>query len=448
MNTSLLLSVFFSAYVCASLLPDGYDKYALFIAFIVSALANYVEDDIDVTVLEEATELLGGINFGSKNKIFIGASLPVDTSFGVNLMNGINAAITSTNISGGVKNKKVELITKNDYQSKDATIENVKKLASDYDIVTFVSPVGIESTNAMLETIECNTVISPFTMHSDVRNGDKSHFNHVFNLAMNSYDVFNYFIGYFNEKLGLNTFGVFHENNEESNNATEVLKYILKDKNIGLVSEGTYESLTPREIDMGLSDSINSSPKVIFVLSDIEHVCLEYLERCRKLGVTSMIVFVSLHARSLVDKIPVQYRYSVYYCSNIPDINNIKLEISTKYKRDMLLVESFTSNKVNKDLILMKKDKYTSFYGYLVGKYIIRVMESIDSEINAKSFAKAAHGMEICEIEDYIINFFGNSNQAMTYMFMYEVFETTDIQIKYTPDMYASNANELFSRNL
>lgn len=457
MNTTLAAVVFFIVYVCMSLFPDEYEGYALYVALGISMLAVYVDQETDVSDIatENISDSILNIN-DSSNSIKFGASLPLNSKVGVNIMNGINAAFISVNISGGIDNRKIELISKNDNNMGQYVYKNTKTLLEENkDLLGFVSPIGYDNTKTMLDSISsggqaCKMVISPFSMHSDLRGSNFEYYNNIINLAGYNYDSFSYFIGYFHDKLGLNTFGVFNENNEESNNNVDVLKYTLKRRGLGLVSQGTYETMTPRDINFGFNDSISASPKVIFVFSDIDYVCIEYINKCRKLGLTSIIVFIGLYSQSFISKIPVHNRYGIYFSSNIPDLNNIKLEVVTKFKRDILLVESFNSNKVNRDLFLIDKDNYISFYGYLVGMYIIKILETIIEEnesINVSTFNEAILETKNVVIgNDYIYEFFGNTNQALTYMFLYEVFETTNKPIEYTPEKYYKNASELFNK--
>lgn len=457
MNTSLAAAVFFIVYVCMSLFPDEYEGYALYVALGVSMLAVYVDQETDVSEIatEAITDSILNVNDSSKS-IKFGASLPLNSKVGVNIVNGINAAFTSVNISGGINKRKIELISKNDNNMEIYVHKNTKTiLEENEDLLGFVSPIGYDMTKTMLDATSsngtaCKMVISPFSMHSDLRGSNFEYYNNIINLAGYNYDSFSYFIGYFHDKLGLKTFGVFSENNIESNNNVDVLKYTLKRRGLGLVSQGTYETMTPRDINFGFNDSIAASPKVIFVFSDIDYVCLDYINRCRTLGLTSLIVFIGLHSQSFISKIPVPHRYGIFFSSNIPDLNNIKLEVVTKFKRDILLVESFNSNKVNRGNMLIEKDNYISFYGYLVGMYIIKILETMakeDESINVSSFNEAVLNTKNVVIgNDYIYEFFGNTNQALTYMFLYEVFETTNKPIEYTPEKYYKNASELFKK--
>lgn len=448
MNEHLLASVFFSLYVIIVLSSNELEYYAVFICIIATLGVYYMDKDTKLSAeLEKVSEELHGNRSRGGDIIKFGACLPLHTSKGINIMNGIKSAFVSRNINGGINSQNIDLLVLDTYESIEKTKHNAIELMKS-NVLGIVSPIGKESTDIILENTEYIPVISPFTMNSSMRDSDNEHYNRIYNICMFNYDIFKYMTGYFTDVLQIRTYGVFYENSAEHENNVEALEYILSTKKLGLSSKGMYNALTPNSIKDGLNDSINSSPKVIFVISDLDHVIVKYIKDCRDSGMTSLIAIISLHAREIVDKIPNEYRYNIYYCSNLPDLDNLKLEIATNFKRDILLVESFEDNAINSEKLLIRKNMYDSFYGYMLGKYIIDVLDDIvkaKQQISIDTFNLALHSKGVVSINDYIIEFFNNTNQSITYMFMYEVHNDVVLDIKYTPDVYIQNSSGEFN---
>lgn len=417
-------TTFFVIYILCIGLLQSYipsDGWIFFIALFVTISLQLVDEETQggVTNISEILSPLLFSSLGTSDKYIFASSLPLsinNVSTGMNIKDGIEAAFISTNIRGGINGKKVELRVLDDADSVTKTKENAIQF-SNSDAIAMLAPVGMDCTSAAIKHFN-KPIIGPFTSSILVRNPSKS----VLNLSVLNYDVLNYFTQYFTTVLKKTNYATFAEDSFEHIENSKMLDFITKQKN----PNGIYNPLKPYDIVTPIANTIAKNPDVIFVFSDNKYVCKDFIEQVRKKGVTSSIAFVTLHIHEILDYLPLEFHENLFYITNIPDITNIKLDIVTQFKKDILLVTPARGPN-DENRMLLTEDRYLSMYGYLVGKCAVEFIKNAVTKKNE----------DTVKINDYIIEFNGQSRgQAKTYMFLYEVIKNGIIPLNFTPDEY------------
>src|SRR5258708_30903438 len=93
----------------------------------------------------------GAENGVSADKIVFGQAAPLDgpaAALGFGMREGLLAAFAEANKAGGVKGRKIELVSADDGYEPTKSIEETKKLLSDDNIFALIRPVGTPTSAA------------------------------------------------------------------------------------------------------------------------------------------------------------------------------------------------------------------------------------------------------------------------------------------------------------
>src|SRR5262245_16089799 len=179
-------------------------------------------------------------------RIVFGLSAAFDgpaAALGLGMREGILAAFSEANASGGVNNHKLELVSYDDGYEPEKAIANTKRLIDEDGVFALVGEVGTPTSNAAqpIATEKGVPFIGPFTGAAFLRNPS---LGNVINIR-GSYDQeTEAWIEHLTTDLGMSRIGILYQDDTFGRAGLSGVSKAMEKRRMKLVAEGTYERRT------------------------------------------------------------------------------------------------------------------------------------------------------------------------------------------------------------
>ena len=180
----------------------------------------------------------------SKNEILIASSMPQSSglkAWGDSVLIATNSYFNYANDNNLIKDKKIILKVLDDKYEPDLTYENITKLLKD-DILAFYGIVGTPTNKRVLPLLEDSEIVyfSPFSGAQFLR--DKN-LKNIINFRPSYKQELETLLNYIVVEKKLEKIAIFYQNDEYGEEGYISTLEILKNKNIELISTGTYKEI-------------------------------------------------------------------------------------------------------------------------------------------------------------------------------------------------------------
>ena len=177
---------------------------------------------------------------------------------------GINAAFAEANKAGGVKGRKLELISSDDSYEPTKSIAAAKKLIEEDKVFALIGPVGTP-TSAAMQPVAAKTrvtFIGPFTGAEFLREAAKTN---VVNVRASYFQETEAMVQHLTEDLGVKRIAIFYQDDSFGQAGLAGVRKALQKRQKELVAEGTYECNTVA-VKTGLLAVTKGKPEAVIMV--------------------------------------------------------------------------------------------------------------------------------------------------------------------------------------
>lgn len=357
------------------------------------------------------------INFeknNSKNEILIASSMPQSSglkAWGDAVFIATNSYFNYANDNNLIKDKKIVLKVLDDKYEPDLTYENITNLLKD-DILAFYGIVGTPTNSRVISIIKESQIpyFAPFSGASFLRDTNLSN---IINFRPSYKQELENLLDYIVDERKLEKIAIFYQNDEYGEEGYISTLEILKNKNIKLLSTGTYKRNT-LSISHAFNEIKNSKPEVIVMIGAYKANSL-FIKKAKNDEVLKNVIFCNISfgdANSIVKELETTNTdtKNLIFSQIVPNYNDKSLKIVQEYQEIM--------QKYSKDSPL----GFISFEAFLASKVLVNQISKIEKsgKLNSKNLLNTLKNPPKNILYELELDFKNNQLLNKTYLFEYE----------------------------
>ncbi|MDY6950419.1 MAG: ABC transporter substrate-binding protein [Thermodesulfobacteriota bacterium] len=323
---------------------------------------------------------------------------------GTKMRAGLEAYFARANEAGGVKGRKIRLISKDDGYEPDRAIQTTRELIEKDKVFLLIGEVGTPTSKAVVPIVERQKVpfFGPFTGAEFLRNPFKKY---VINVRGSYYQEMERLAQYLVDQKGLKKVACFYQNDSYGQAGLNGIKQALERRQMELVATGTYERNTVA-IKGGLLNIRKAKPDAVVMVGAYKP-CAEFIKLAKKVGMKEVIYcnisFVG--TGSLKKELGAAGEGCI-----------ISQVVSFPYDESILLVAEYND--------AIKKHQpgaapgFVSLEGYMVGKLFCMAAEAVKGELTREGLIRAISDTGTFDLGGVVLTYGPNDHQGMDQVFL------------------------------
>ena len=349
-----------------------------------------------------------------QDEILITSSMPQSSglkAWGDAVFIATNSYFNYANDNNLIKDKKIVLKVLDDKYEPDLTYENINKLSKD-DILAFYGIVGTPTNKRVLPILEDSGMVyfSPFSGAQFLR--DKN-LKNIINFRPSYKQELENLLNYIVDEKKLNKIAIFYQNDEYGEEGYISTLEILKNKNIELISTGTYKRNT-LSINHAFNEIKKSKPEVIVMIGAYKANSL-FIKKAKNDEILKNVIFCNISfgdANSIVKELEATNTdtKNLIFSQIVPNYNDKSLKIVQEYQEIMKKYSNESSL------------GFISFEAFLASKVLVNQISKIEKlgELNRKNLLNALKNPPKNILYELELDFKNNQLLNKTYLFEYE----------------------------
>ncbi|WP_119420418.1 ABC transporter substrate-binding protein [Desertibaculum subflavum] len=286
------------------------------------------------------------------------------SALGLGMREGLQAAFAEVNAKGGVKGRKLELVTKNDGYEPNQSIAAVKELIA-ANVFALIGPVGTPTSAATHPIAGEASVpfIGPFTGAELLRSPYKPH---VVNVRASYFQETEAMVERLTKDLKVEKIAIFYQDDAYGRAGLDGVKKALEKRKMPLVAEGTYERNTTA-VKQALLTISKAKPQAVVMVGAYKP-CAEFIRLARQLKFDAVFLNVSFVGSDALASDLGDKGEGVVITQVVPFPQDASVPVVGRYQA------ALKAHKAD------AKPGFVSLEGYLVGRLVIAALEGIDGE--------------------------------------------------------------------
>jgi ABC-type branched-subunit amino acid transport system substrate-binding protein len=346
-------------------------KFEVALLTVIALLTGYLIA-ISFAAVQEQGVSGNTINLGMANALTGPAS-----ALGTGMKNGALAYFKKINAKGGVNGRSIHLISYDDGYEPKRTVEVTNKLVYEDKVFALFGYVGTPTSTAIMPLVNKEKMIywAPFTGAEFLRNPVNQN---IFNVRGSYFDEAETQVKYLTEKLGKKKIGVFIQNDAYGLAVKGGVVKALKNRNMDLAGEGTYERNT-EQIAAGLAVLKSSNPDAVIMVGTYKAMAA-FIKTAKAQGFNPLFLNVSFVGTAALVKELAGAGDGVVITQVMPSPYDTSLPIIKQYQNDMKAAG-------HNDL------DYTDLEGYIDAVVFVEVLKNAGTPLTRENFLKAAESL-------------------------------------------------------
>jgi ABC-type branched-subunit amino acid transport system substrate-binding protein len=315
-----------------------------------------------------------------KGNILLGQAAVLEghaMALGRDMRNGLLAAFAEANRSGGVKGRRIELISRNDGYEPGKSIEVTKKLIEDDKVFALVGAVGTPTSKVSLPVATENGVpfIGAFTGADFLRDP----FNpKVVNVRASYLQETEVLVDRLVKDRGISRIAILYQDDAFGRSGLTGVAKALDKRAMKLVSEGTFERNTTA-VKTALLAIRRGNPEAVIMISPYKP-CAEFVKLARQLNWYPLFMTISFAgSNALADELGPDGA-GIVASQVVPCPLDPSLPIIARYQAALKFLDPTL------------RPGCISLEGYLVGRLVVAALESSGEAPTRQAFLDSIFG--------------------------------------------------------
>lgn len=291
------------------------------------------------------------------------------SALGLGMREGITVAFAEANNAGGVKGRKLELVTRDDGYEPTKSVEATKALIAQ-GVFALVGAVGTPTSLAAHPIAKEAGVpfIGPFTGAEGLRNPYQPD---IVNVRASYFQETEVMVERLTKDRGVDKIAIFYQNDAFGQAGLAGTQRAMQKRSMQLVAEGKFERNT---VDVsGAFESIRSSASQAVVMIGPYKPCAAFIKLCRKERFEPIFVNISFVGSDALAKELGADGAGVVVTQVVPFPYDPSIPVVGAYQKAL---QAALPN---------AQPGFVSLEGYLVGRTVIAALEGVEGEPTRKA---------------------------------------------------------------
>ena len=329
---------------------------------------------------------------------------------GFNYRAGLRAAFREQNDRGGVNGRSLELISLDDAYEPDQAAANAARFASENDVFAVIGGVGTPTAKRIAPLLRTAKIpfVGPFTGAAFLR--DARRFPNVVNLRAGYLDETRMLVRHILRERGKSRLGIIYQDDAFGRSVLKNYKTVLDEYGLPILGKTAFSRNT-HAVQASLFALAKADLDAILIVGSYP-ANTEIINLAHSLGheyITANLSFVLSYELKKRISAPTD---RILVTEVMPDANDTSLEVVRSFHR-ALGVEGGMDNGG-------REAEYTvnevSLEGYILGRFIITVLERTGEELTRERFLEQALSSGPIAIDDWMLSFEPGTNSGSTYI--------------------------------
>jgi ABC-type branched-subunit amino acid transport system substrate-binding protein len=336
-------------------------RFALALVLSVSAHAAVAEDGVSDTA----------ILFGQ-----VAALQGPARDLGQGMRDGILAAFSEVNGSGGIAGRSLQLKSLDDGYEPEKTVEVTKEIIQEDKVFALVGAVGTPTSKAgqPIATAAKVPFVGPFTGAEFLRN---PYNRYVVNIRASYFQETEAWIEHLTKDLAISKIAILYQDDAFGIAGLEGVQRAMAKRNMSLVASGSFLRNTTA-VKSALLDIMKARPEAVVTVAPYKPVA-EFIKLARKLKFDPVFVAISFVGSDSLAKELGREGAGVIVSQVVPSPWDTSLPAVAAYQHAIARLDANA------------KPGFVSLEGYLAGRLVAAALRRIGSEISRENFLNAMH---------------------------------------------------------
>ena len=340
----------------------------------------------------------------SADKIVLGQAAVFEgpaNALGLGMREGLSAAFAEINGRGGVKGRKLELMTRDDGYEPTKAIEATKALI-DAGVFALVGAVGTPTAMAAHPIAKEAGVpfIGAFTGAEGLRNPYQPH---VVNVRASYFQETEVMVERLTKDRGFTKIAIFFQDDAFGRAGLAGTQRAMDKRNMKLVAEGTFERNTVA-IKSALLEIRRAEPEAVIMIGPYKP-CAEFIKLSRQLKFDPVFINISFVGSDALAKELGEGGAGVFVTQVVPFPHDAAIPVVGAYQAAL------------KAAAPQSQPGFVSLEGYIVGRTVIAALEKIDGEPSRKALLERLTAGSY-DLGGFTLTFGANDNQGSDAVFL------------------------------
>jgi branched-chain amino acid transport system substrate-binding protein len=295
-------------------------------------------------------------------------------ALGQDMRKGLLAAFAEANAAGGIKGRRLELISRDDGYEPDKSIAVVKRLIEEDQVFALVGSVGTPTSRATQPIAAEAGVpfIGPFTGAEFLRNPYKAN---VINVRASYFQETEAMVEHLTKDLNFTRIALLFQDDAFGRAGLAGVQKALDRRSMKLVSEGIFERNTTA-VKRALLNIRTGNPEAVIMVGTYEP-CAAFIKLARRLKLDAVFVNISFVGSNSLASALGEDGAGVVVTQVVPFPADDSLPIIARYRAALTDVEDGA------------EPGFVTLEGYLVGRLVIAALERIPDVPTRSALLKA-----------------------------------------------------------
>ena len=343
------------------------------------------------------------------DKIVFGQSAAFEgpaSALGLGMRTGLMAAFQEANDAGGVKGRRLELVTYDDGYEPAKAINNTNKLINEDRVFALIGEVGTPTSKAVqpISTKAAVPFIGPFTGAGFLRNA--AHGN-IVNVRATYDQETEAWIEYLTKDLKISRIAILYQDDSFGRVGLSGVKKAMKKRGLELIAEGTYKRNTVA-VKSALLTIRKAKPQAVVMVGAYKP-CAAFIKLARKLKMNAKFVNISFVGSKALAKELGQDGEGVIVSQVVPFPSDTSLPVVAAY------------HKALKAHNPKAEPGFVTLEGYMVGRLVVQALAKIDGEITRKALLDTIMKIGTFDLGGVTLTYGPGDNQGMDRVYITEI---------------------------
>ena len=345
----------------------------------------------------------------AEDKIVFGQSAAFEgpaSALGLGMRTGLMAAFQEANDAGGVKGRKLELITYDDGYEPAKAIDNTNKLINEDRVFALIGEVGTPTSKAVqpISTKAAVPFIGPFTGAGFLRNA--AHGN-IVNVRASYDQETEAWIEYLTKDLKISRIAILYQDDSFGRVGLSGVKKAMKKRGLELVAEGTYKRNTVA-VKSALLTIRKAKPQAVVMVGAYKP-CAAFIKLARKVQMNAKFVNISFVGSKALAKELGKDGEGVIVSQVVPLPSDTSLPLVAAYQKALKAHDP------------KAEPGFVSLEGYMVGRLVVQALAKMDGEITRKALMDTIMKIGTFDLGGVTLTYGPGDNQGMDKVYMTEI---------------------------
>lgn len=347
----------------------------------------------------------------SKNEILIGQSCALSgpaAGLGKSYLAGADAYFKSINDSGGIKGRKIKLVSTDDGYEPEKCKQNTTKMLETDKVFMLFGYVGTPTSKAALPIIEQAKVpfFAPMTGSEAIR---KPFSKYVFNIRASYTKETKELVDRLINEKKLRKIAVFYQDDDFGKSGFEGVKTSLDQYGEKIVATGTYARNTVA-VEKAVKEISSKAPEAIIMIGTYEP-CAEFVRQMRVLKSKALFLNISfVGSEILADKLREKGEgIGTIISQVVPFPNYLKVPIVKEFN------DVFEKYNKGKDVDSI------GFEGFIAAKSLCKILSEMPESMTREDFIKTAESQQQVDLGGFTLSFDHTNHQGSNLVFLTQI---------------------------